>query len=80
MECKIKCGNCTYDDNMVNLCLDKDTREMLLNLIKEQILIEFSTYEFLFDKDVDDSLRNFIAKSTVNAINCILPEREDELC
>lgn len=80
MECKINCGGCTYNDNMVNLCLDRDTRELLLNLIKDEIIIEFQTYEFLYDKDVDTELKNFIAQSVRTAINCILPDKEDELC
>ena len=77
MECNNKgCNNCTYDDEMINLCLDKETRNMLLDLIKDTINQEFSTYEFLFDKDIESDLKQFICNATRTAMDCILPDKE----
>ena len=78
MKCDKECNNCTYDDDMINLCLDKETRELLLNLIKSTIEQEFSTYEFLFEKKVDKGLIEFVSNSSKMAMDCLLPNREEK--
>jgi hypothetical protein len=73
MNCS-ECNKCTYDEKMKNLCLDLETRNLLLELIEEGINQQIETIEFLHDIAIDNDVKHMISKGTRMHFDCMLPE------
>lgn len=70
-----ECNKCTYDDKMKKLCLDLETRNLLLGLIEEAINQQIENIEFIHDIGIDSDIKYMISKGTRNHFDCLLPER-----
>lgn len=76
MNCS-ECNKCTYDEKMKKLCLDLETRNLLLELIEEGINQQIETIEFIHDISIDNDVKYMISKGTRNHFDCLLPEMKN---
>lgn len=75
MNCS-ECNQCTYDEKMKKLCLDLETRNLLLELIEDGIKQQIDDVEFLLDISIDSAAKRMIIKGTKMHFQCLLPEKK----
>lgn len=73
MSC-VECNKCTHDDKMKKLCLDLETRNLLLELIEEGIDQQIETVEFLNNIKLNNDIKDMISKGTRVHFDCLLPK------
>lgn len=73
-KCK-ECGRCTYDGVMTELCLSKEVREKLLELIYEGVKLQINTENFLYDRGISNMVIDSIAKGVKIHFDCLLPNK-----
>jgi hypothetical protein len=65
---------CTYDEKTKKLCLDLETRNLLLDLIKSGVAQQIEIAEFLFNKELDKEVKDSIICGLRTHFDCLLPE------
>lgn len=74
MNCN-ECNKCTYDDRMKKLCLDLETRNLLLDLIKDGVKQQIEIAEFIFQTELNEEVKDSLIYGTISHFDCLLPER-----
>lgn len=77
MNCN-ECRKCNYTDTMTKLCLEKDARDLLLELIEGAVKIQIDNMVSLYDYNIDDKQRDGIAYSVKTHFDCMLPDMSSE--
>jgi hypothetical protein len=60
---------------MKKLCLDLETRNLLLDLIKDGVAQQIETVEFIFDTKLSKAVKDSLIYGIRGHFDCMLPER-----
>lgn len=77
MNCN-ECRKCNATGRMTELCLGKESRNLLLDLIEEAVKIQIDNMVSLYDYNIDDKQRDGIAYSVKTHFDCMLPDMSSE--